>query len=65
MNRRVLLIKLLRLSAGLPLPLVHAIGAALGEALLWFPNEVRQVARRNLALVFLQCCRRPPTPVAP
>ncbi len=52
MNRRVLLIKLLRLSAGLPLPLVHAIGAALGEALLWFPNEVRQVARRNLALVF-------------
>ena len=52
MNRQVLLTKLLRLSARLPLPLVHAVGAALGEALLWFPNEVRQVAERNLALVF-------------
>lgn len=52
MNRQVLFTGLLRLSARLPLPLVHAVGATLGEALLWFPNEVRQVAERNLALAF-------------
>lgn len=52
MKRRVLLTSLLRLSARLPLPLAHAIGALLGELLTWFPNDARRIAARNLALVF-------------
>ena len=52
MNRRALLTGLLRLTAWLPLPVAHAIGATLGWLLWGIPNEVRRIAARNLARCF-------------
>jgi KDO2-lipid IV(A) lauroyltransferase len=59
MNRRVLLTGLLRLTALLPLPLAHAIGAFLGWLLWQIPgNSPRKIAERNLSLCF------PESPIA-
>ena len=52
MNRQALLAGLLRLTARLSLPVAHAIGAVLGWLLGWFPNPMRRIAARNLALAF-------------
>ena len=52
MNRRALLTGLLRLTARLPLPVAHAIGATLGWLLWRVPNDPRRIAARNLVLVF-------------
>ena len=53
MNRRVLLVGLLRTTAKLPLPLAHVIGAGLGWLLWRIPgHSVRVIAERNLALCF-------------
>ncbi len=41
----------LRLIARLPLPVLHAVGAALGTLLWWIPNK-----HRRLALAHLECC---------
>lgn len=53
MDRRALLTGLLRLTALLPLPLAHAVGAVLGW-LLWriHKNSPRDIAERNLSLCF-------------
>lgn len=52
MNRRIGLTGLLRLTALLPLPLVHALGTMIGWLLGRVPNGLWRVADRNLALVF-------------
>ena len=52
MNQQALLTGLLRLTAWLSLPVAHAIGAILGGLLRWFPNPMRRVVARNLALAF-------------
>ena len=52
MIRRAGLTGLLRLTAALPLPLAHGIGAALGGLLWRFPNGLRRIAARNLHLCF-------------
>ena len=52
MNRATLIKSLLRLAAGLPLLLNHALGAALGWLLWRLPNDARRVAGRNLDLAF-------------
>ncbi|HRD50474.1 MAG: lysophospholipid acyltransferase family protein [Candidatus Competibacter sp.] len=52
MNRQFWLTGLLRLTALLPLPWVHAVGATLSGLLGWFPNDVCRIADRNLALAF-------------
>ncbi|MGB5063406.1 MAG: lipid A biosynthesis acyltransferase, partial [Candidatus Competibacter sp.] len=52
MIRRAAITGLLRLTALLPLPLAHAIGALLGELLWWIPNDLRRIAGRNLTLTF-------------
>lgn len=52
MTRRAGLTGLLRLTAGLPLPLAHAIGACCGWLLWRLPNPVRRIAARNLSLCF-------------
>ncbi|MDS4028005.1 MAG: lysophospholipid acyltransferase family protein [Candidatus Contendobacter sp.] len=52
MNQQALLTGLLRLTARLSLPVAHAIGAILGGLLGWFPNPMRRVVARNLALAF-------------
>jgi KDO2-lipid IV(A) lauroyltransferase len=41
-----------RATAGLPLPLAHALGALLGWLLWWVPNTPRQIATVNLARCF-------------
>lgn len=51
-GRRTALALWLRLTALLPLGLAHALGALVGELLLWFPNAPRRIAARNLALAF-------------
>ena len=43
---------LLRLLGLLPLPLVHALGAALGLLFTLVPNRTRRIARRNVELCF-------------
>jgi len=45
---------ILQLCAGLPLPLSHAFGALLGRLFYLFPNELRYVARCNLAVCLPQ-----------
>lgn len=53
MNRRALLVGLLRTTAKLPLPLAHVVGAGLGWLLWRIPgHSVRIIAERNLALCF-------------
>ena len=52
MNRQVLVTGLLRLTALLPLPLAHAVGACCGWLLWWMPNSARRIAARNLALCY-------------
>ncbi len=52
MNRRIGLTGLLHLTALLPLPLAHTIGAMLGWLLGRVPNTLRRVADRNLTLAF-------------
>lgn len=52
MSRQAWLTGLLRLTALLPLSWAHVIGAMLGELLGWFPNDLRRIADRNLALAF-------------
>ena len=53
MKRRSLLADLLRLSALLPLPLAHGIGAWLGWLLWLIPqNAPRKLSARNLSLCF-------------
>lgn len=52
MNRQVLVTGLLRLTALLPLPLAHAVGACCGWLLWWIPNSARRIAARNLALCY-------------
>jgi KDO2-lipid IV(A) lauroyltransferase len=52
MSRRASITGLLRLTALLPLPLTHAIGALLGWLLWRIPSAPRRIAARNLALCF-------------
>lgn len=52
MSRRASITSLLRLTALLPLPLTHAIGALLGWLLWRIPSAPRRIAARNLALCF-------------
>lgn len=52
MSRRASITGLLRLTALLPLPLTHAIGALLGWLLWRIPSAPRWIAARNLALCF-------------
>ena len=52
MSRRAGLTGLLRLTAALPLPLAHGIGATLGWLLWCIPNRLRRIAARNLSLCF-------------
>ncbi|MCC8999267.1 MAG: lysophospholipid acyltransferase family protein [Candidatus Contendobacter sp.] len=52
MSRQFWLTGLLRLTALLPLPWAHAIGATLSGPLGWFPNDLRRIADRNLTLAF-------------
>ncbi len=51
-GRRIAFALWLRLTALLPLWLAHALGALVGDLLLWLPNTPRRIAARNLALVF-------------
>lgn len=44
---------LLTATAHLPLPVAQGLGAALGGLLSLFPNEMRRVARRNIARCFV------------
>lgn len=50
--RARLLLALLRLIARLPLPVVHALGAAIGWLLYLIPNNQRRVAEINLRMAF-------------
>lgn len=50
MQRRTLVTALLRLSARLPLAVVHSLGSLLGSLLWLTPNRPRRVALRNLVL---------------
>jgi KDO2-lipid IV(A) lauroyltransferase len=52
MSRGAWLAGLLRVTALLPLPLAHAIGALLGDLLWRIPNGPRRIAARNLSLCF-------------
>lgn len=52
MSRQASITGLLRLTALLPLPLTHAIGALLGWLLWRIPSAPRRIAARNLALCF-------------
>ncbi len=52
MRRQALIAGLLRLTARLPLPLVHGLGILIGWLLWLIPNEPRRIAVTNLALCF-------------
>lgn len=50
---RATLIKLLlRLFAGLPLRMAHAVGAIIGTWFVFMPNKLRSITRTNIALCF-------------
>ncbi|MEN8107539.1 MAG: lysophospholipid acyltransferase family protein [Pseudomonadota bacterium] len=49
---------LLRLSARLPLPLLHVLGSGFGWLLLLIPNRIRKIARRNIEQCFPDWSRR-------
>jgi KDO2-lipid IV(A) lauroyltransferase len=47
-----LILLFLHLTARLPLPAVHAFGTFIGRLLAIFPNDVKRVSQRNVALCF-------------
>ena len=49
---------LLRLSARLPLPLLHVFGSGIGWLLLLIPNRIRKIASRNIEQCFPDWSRR-------
>ncbi|MEZ5581636.1 MAG: lysophospholipid acyltransferase family protein [Candidatus Competibacteraceae bacterium] len=49
MSRRDLVVRLLRLSACFPLPVVHAFGTFIGWLLSWIPNKSQRIATANIA----------------
>jgi KDO2-lipid IV(A) lauroyltransferase len=51
-RRQAVIARLLRLSACLPLPLVHGLGVVIGGLLWLIPNKPRRIAATNLALCF-------------
>ncbi|MFZ1324810.1 MAG: lysophospholipid acyltransferase family protein [Candidatus Contendobacter sp.] len=50
--RQQVMVGLLRLATGLPLPLAHGVGALLGRLLYCVPNALHRIAARNLELAF-------------